>query len=634
MCGDSGSDNSGNNDSTTTGVGSSPNGVTNETEVGKSGGVTSSSGVGSRADLESQGFDMTTFEDVWDDPDWATAETPDVIGYEQREANRAANPFDRDGDGSMFTSTSLSGVVTGPFGQVQSYPGPSTLNNGVTKDQFVQDALAARGFSDTYKGVSSGRNADGSYNVVRDGNGNPVMSGSYAATQAQAEAEYDAMVGYQNARSYAEQEWNMNQAAAIRDGLFISQDLIDMATGKVAGATQAQIAAAQNEFGDLYGRGYAVQGGTFDDPLGQYMEPTIASMNASNFLGSDISANTFTNNFMSGYNSRTSNKDTGGLRMEVDQAGNIGFSTRGQRFGDAAGRVVKSLIGSSLGPVGGLALGGVNNNTMNVYGANVPGYGPVASTMSFGPGEVLGNFLGGQLGNAVAPQVAQGIYGQTGNADLAIGLGVATGVGSSVAGQYAGGYGANLLGMKDFVISSDIGSPYASQMNSALEGQGLDRNGFSLNLGEESGSGTPAQAAAEGGILQVRDQSLDAPQDGGGQPTGQPIQYVGASQSTDLAAGDLPSDGTESYFDAEYWRRMQLANMNPNSQQVTALNGTSYQSDPNPLFSMGTPQGVQYMSQGRQRDYGNATYSVAEPLQQYRGARRRGIGDRLVGIVV
>ena len=630
MCGDSGSDGGG-NDSTTTGVGSSPNfgSVPNETQVGRSGGVTSSSGVGSRADLESQGFDMTTYEDVWDDPGWATAETPDVIGYEQREANRQSNPFDRDGDGSMFTSTSLSGVVTGPFGNVQSYPGPSTLNSGVTKDQYVQEALAAKGYSDSYKGV---KGSDG--NAILDGNGNPISSGTYAATQAQAEAEYDAMVGYQNARSYAEQEWNMNQAAQIRDGLFISQDLIDMATGKVAGATQAQIAAAQNEFGDLYGRGYAVQGGTFDDPLGQYMDSSIAALNQSNFLGSNIGADTFTNNFMAGYNARGANKDTGGLRMEIDANNNIGFSTRGQRFGDAAGRVVKSLIGSALGPVGSLALGGVNNNTMNLYGANVPGYGPVASTMSFGPGEVLGNFLGGQLGNAVAPAVAQGVYGQTGNPDLAIGLGVATGVGSQVAGQYGGGYGANLLGMKDFVISSDIGSPYASQMNSALEAQGLDRNGFSQNLGEGGGSGTPAQAASEGGILQVRDQSLDAPQDGGGQPTGQPIQYIGASQGADLAAGDLPSDGSESYFDADYWRQMQLASMNPNAQQVTALNGSSYKTDPNPLFSMGAPLGVQYVSQGRQRDYGNATYNVAEPLQQYRGARRRGIGDRLVGIVV
>jgi hypothetical protein len=631
MCGDSGSD-SGGNDSTTTGVGKSPNAgsVPNETQVGSKGGVTSSSGVGSRADLESQGFDMTTWDDVADDPGWATSSTPDVVGYDQRESNRKSNPFDRDGDGSMFTSTSLSGVVTGPFGNVQSYPGPDSLNNGVTKEQFVQDALTAKGFSDSYKGVRGGNGS-----AVLDGNNNPVRSGSYAATESQASAEYDAMVSYQNARSYAEQQWAANQANQIRDGMYISQDLIDMATGKVAGATQTQISAAQNEFGDLYGRGYAVQGGTFDDPLGQYMDSSIAAMNQGNFLGSDLSANSFTNNFMSGYNARGGNKDTNGMQMEVDQAGNIGFSTRGQRFGDAAGRVVKSLVGSSLGPVGSLALGGVNNNTMNLYGANVPGYGPVASTMSFGPGEVLGNFLGGQLGNAVAPAVAQGIYGQTGNVDLAIGMGVATGVTSSVAGQYAGGYGANMLGMQDFVISSDIGSPYAGQMNSSLEGQGLDRNGFSLNLGDEGGgSGTPAQAASEGGILQVRDQSLSAPQDGGGQPTGQPIQYANSSQGQDLAAGDLPSDGSESYFDAEYWRRMQLSNMNPNSQQVTALNGTSYQSEPNPLFSMGTPQGVQYMSQGRQRDYGNATYSVAEPLQQYRGARRRGIGDRLVGIVV
>ena len=101
-----------------------------------------------------------------------------------------------------------------------------------------------------------------------------------------------------------------------------------------------------------------------------------------------------------------------------------------------------------------------------------------------------------------------------------------------------------------------------------------------------------------------------------------------------FCTGDTPGIDSEGEFDSGEFIRTQAQLSNPNSQQASDLFG-NFANDlmTNPLFSA-APAGVQYLSKGRQRDYGNAIYNVASKLQNYAGARRRGFGNRLTGIVI
>jgi hypothetical protein len=597
-----------------------------ETQLGADGKVISSSGVGSVADLKSQGFDMTTWDEAQPWNGWTSSD--DVIGTDVRNANRAANPFDRDGDGSMWTYTDFNGVVRDSWSdEFISGPNDLTTLDGMTKAQYANQVLTDAGYTDAYKGVSG----------ATDKNGNPIQSGSYAQKLAEANAMYDSQLLYRNAYNTEKGNFAREHAQKINDGLVISNDLVETALGRRPDATAQELAAAQQEFGDLYGRGYVVAGGTFDDPLGEYMDANIGTMEGRNLLGSTInttnSYNNFAANFAKGYNTGGRFKNTNGLDMEVDNSRNVGFSTNMQRFGDVLGNAVLGQI-----PLVGSAL---KANTMDIYGPNVPGMNAVASELAINPGGLLGDFIGNYASNYAAQGVGGAIYNNTGNVNAAIagalGAGSAVGQGANALAQSA----ASGMGVNPMVISSDI-SPVANQQYKA----GLDNAGFGQSLGEtqqkqfgmSTGDGSPDSTAA---LVRFGADTTATDASTGEVVTQTPLTSeslqtnVESNTAADVATGDLIGEGTETEFDSEAWKNQQAQMNNASDGNVTSLTGEiSYDSEPNPMFSMSTPTGVQYLSKGRQRDYGNATYSVANPIKQYRGSRRRGFGDRLVGILV
>ena len=111
---------------------------------------------------------------------------------------------------------------------------------------------------------------------------------------------------------------------------------------------------------------------------------------------------------------------------------------------------------------------------------------------------------------------------------------------------------------------------------------------------------------------------------------------IQTSDASDFGAGQNETVGTQTdtEFDAEAYLLEQAQAANPNTQQITDLYGSQpYTSDVNPLFASQVP-GVQYLSRGRQRNYGTATYNVVDPLTNFLRGRRRGFGDKLTGIVV
>lgn len=509
------------------------------------------------------------------------------------------------------------------------------------KDSYVSDSLSSKGYSDNYKGVS-----DGKGNAVTDGFGNPVRSGSYAEAEARASNEYDAYQDYKEARAEAQEAFYSDMEARQQ----VDQDMIDVAMnmgGYLGGdfynpdgtinesynPSDVDVYAGPPSLSNLdaYGKalgGYAdtfsFPGYTFEDPYGTAMSNNLATID-NNLLGSNVvtqNERNYFDSFASGYND-----DAGflGKQIEADLNNNIGFSTAGQRAGDFLGGSLLGMLGSAIaGPVGGAIASGLQPNTMDLYGTTqTPGYGVEVSTLGFNPGGALGNFLGGEVAGAVAPKVAGAVYDSTGNVNSAIGAGVGAGVLGSQIGQQGGTLAAQGMGITPSVISSDIqSSPYESQVDDMMEAQGF---GSRLDSGDDSGTQSVAGSAMPTSNIGSTDPNMGT--------------AVGDTELQTVASGDvgsggiLPGDSTAE-FDADSFIEETAQLSNPNAQQLISLFGDAVNDlSLNPLFSA-APAGVQYLSKGRQRDYGNAIYNVQNKLRNQAGARRRQLGDRLVGMII
>jgi hypothetical protein len=381
------------------------------------------------------------------------------------------------------------------------------------------------------------------------------------------------------------------------------------------------------DYGNLLGsyaqrNAYNFPSATFDDPYGTGMAPTLAEIDG-NPLGSSITTDNeraYFDNFSGGYNDESG---FFGRNIEADNAGNTGFSDFGNRFSDAVGGLIVGGIAGAINPVLGAAASGLNFNTMDQYGEIVPGYGRQISEISYNPG--LG--IGGMLGSALAPKVgqaaAQGMYNRTGDVNNAIVAGTAGAVGT-VGG--AMGLGNMLGGGQSYTISSDIqATPYDSQIDDMMEERGFGSR-LTSGGGDSDGGSPMTSSIVPGGDQDPVNQTLGTP------INSTSVQTVDASGDTG-AMGNI-GDGTNSYFDSDAFINLMAQNANPNSTQVSDLTGQRVASlDVNPLFSA-APPGVQYMSKGRQRDYGSATYSPTNRMTNYRGSRRTGLGNRLVGMLV
>tara|TARA_R110000764_G_scaffold87422_3_gene168273 strand:- start:23221 stop:24894 length:1674 start_codon:yes stop_codon:yes gene_type:complete len=519
-------------------------------------------------------------------------------------------------------------------------PAPD-VSTASDRDSYVSGTLASQGYNDNYKGVVSGNGSS-----VLDGFGNPVLSGSYARTKAGAESEYDAYQGYTAARDKAEAEFyaDMNQRPQV------NQSLIDMAlseggyigdfyddegnvredydpTQEVNSMIGPPSAQNLSDYGNYLGSSadeFSFPGFNFGDPYGSAMAPQLSQIDGS-ALGSSITTQNerdYFNNFSDGFNDENSSFfGLRGNKFESDAAGNIGVSTGGQRFGDAAGNMLMGVVGGAFGPIGSALAAGTNVNTMNAYGEMIPGYNSQIQTTSFGPGNALGGLIGSQLGSSAGEAVGQKIYNSTGNINGAIAGAVGTGVGMNMAGSKLGGLADSAYGLG--YVGSNTSLPYQQQLD-----QGMEDRGFGESVGGNDGGGNEAP------VGQLQSQLTP-----GSSPTMNVGQSVGDAEmqtvvSGDVGSGTLTANGSENEFDPLQFFLTQAKNANPNSVQPTDLFG-----DPtadisnNPLFSA-APAGVQYLSQGRQRQFGTGTYNVQNAMQQKKSNRRGGIGDRLIGVVV
>ena len=526
---------------------------------------------------------------------------------------------------AAFAGYSTGGAgATADVSQANTTPNVANYDDS---DNYVDAVLTSQGYSSTNKGVT-----DGKGNAVTDGFGNPVMSGSYVNAQNEAESEFQAYQEYQEALAEAQEDFYDDMEARQ----MVDQDLIDVAMGQggyIAGditdpnfdptAVDVMMGppSMQNlqSYGNFLGSAadqFSFPEFSFNDPFGTAMAPTLNAIDGDPNTLSFNERNYFTN-FQEGYNN-----DAGflGSQIESDAANNVGFSSAGQRFSDAAGGVLMGIVGGALaGPLGSALAAGTNVNTMSAYGPQVPGFTPQVNTVSFDPGAALGNALGSQLGSVAGQKVAGNVYGNTGNVNAAIGAGAAATAGGGMLGTMAGEGIAGGMGINP-MVSSSIGDPIDGRVAEIMNST------FGQQVGDDDGGSVAPTAEASEAISQLAAEQAA--------PVAMSQQVVQTAGAEDVAAGDTPGIDSEGEFDADEFLRNQALLSNPNAQQVTDFFGNAgVDLSINPLFSA-APAGVQYLSKGRQRQYGNAIYSVANKLRNQAGARRAGFGNRLTGLLV
>jgi len=471
------------------------------------------------------------------------------------------------------------------------------------RSDYVTHQLNRAGFN-SGTGVSDGRG-----NAILDGNGNPVVSGRYAEVRDRSGSDYDNSEKYNVAYKEAKTAWDASNAGLP----VIDQDLINVGMGKGGyllegfSPTNAEMGygpptlenqeASTKMLGKLMrnkyrgGTKYSFPGSNFDDPLGNALGSTLDET----YQGSGYSNRTNQSSFddlADAYNRPFRN------HLARDDAGNVGETTFGQRFGAGLGNLVEGLVlGQVLGPVGSMIGTGTNYNVMNTYGSRVPDWEGTVSTASFDYGNALGGYLGDKIASKAAPYVGQKIYDKTGDVNKAIMGAVATGIATTEGvGSYVGG---KMQDVAPGIMSSDIKSPYEARSQQEQEPGGF---GASLSQGENNSS-----------------------------PSQETMQNTGlANSATDVASGQTD-------FDYELWLKTNAQRANPNSVQPVDLSGASTAStSSNPLFNAQPDMnGVRYLqTAGTNRNYGTAMMQPINNMRQSNSSRRTGLNDRRVGVVI
>ena len=485
---------------------------------------------------------------------------------------------------------------------------------GMTESQrgdFVDNYMGNLGYSSSYMGTNA---------VDRDGNA--VMSGSYASSLADANASFDAINASHTMDMQNEAAFGTSYQSAIEAGKAVPTELLDVINGKGKNgqATSAERDAAYAQLGTLAAQGYAFPDATYGNPFGN-----VVGTSTSNMLGSELG--NFTNqdafnSFAKGYNDQ---QGTFGTQITANPRGDIGFQTFGQRASDGIGGFLLGTVASSINPVLGAAAQGLQFTNMTPIGMN----GYTQSSTDYNALGGLSGILGNAAANYASPAAAQAAYNATGNMNTALAAGVATGVAANEGGGYLGNTIGNVMGLGNFNLASDI----------SLDGQSMGGGGgstFGTTVGGDSavsdaGSVVGSTGSAEGSIL-------GAPSPGAAPNTSANLgdatleTYQQSTTGGDAALSGQIGDGTTTEFDPNAWFQSQMESQNLNG--VRNLSGELTYEMANPLFQMAANNNVRYLTQGRQRDYGSATYSAATPLQMYKNTRRQGFGDRLTGIIV
>jgi len=516
------------------------------------------------------GYDNYSVDQGYNTPDVEAPPTP-VQSY-----NYTTNSWDYSVDGKKVDKATYDNAVEARSSYVDNLGVQGWNEAGLSKQEFAEQ------YAQNTVGLSN-KNVQG---------GNWTSSAWNDALN-QANNLYDYMNEYESQeRAFME---NYNEAVA-------RGEIIPDTTVNYLGTnpTQQSIDQVYNQLG----KGFQVANARFNNPLGNYLGSKIPEGQEQRY-----------NQAIDAYN-----KGAGmfGTNYVVDNYGNIGYQTLAQRAGDFLGN---TLLASKIG----------------MEGLNYTPYGEAYNTVmdrsqaTFKPFGLLGDMLGSKVGAAAGEYVGQQMYNATGNVNQAI----AAGMGAGLLGQQGTAYATSALGDLTGMNSIPLGSNPATLSKNEEAMMALDEDNEASGIGSrvDGGDGEGAQVSDFGAAMGQGDGLGSSSPSQGVNMNNTAVQSYDAS---DFGAGQNETVGTatETEFDADAYLLEQAQGANPNTQQITDLyGGMPYTSDVNPLFSAQVP-GVQYLSQGRQRQYGTATYNVVDPLTNYLRGRRRGFGDKLTGIVV
>ena len=184
-----------------------------------------------------------------------------------------------------------------------------------------------------------------------------------------------------------------------------------------------------------------------------------------------------------------------------------------------------------------------------------------------------------------------------------------------------GGLVDNKLGLN--MVSSDISGPYDRQVDDEMEERGF---GDRLSAGDTGGPTGDSSM----NISQLDTTPVDT------QQTGDKIsdQKVQDIVGTDVGEGEIVGQDTDKEFVANQFLLDQIEDANPNTTQIVDFFGNQpINLESNPLFLL-SPPGVQYLTKGRQRGFGNAIFNVQNRAENQMRSRRAGLNDSLIGTVI
>ena len=388
----------------------------------------------------------------------------------------------------------------------------------------------------------------------------------------------------------------------------------------------AELLGSNLATGTSYAKGMeGYKDGTFADPYGSFLGTTVDETNRDLAATPGGLNNTgYLDQFQAGYNST---KDRGFLDgvfgisspgereqfagkgdLNIDNAGNVGFQTGAQQFGDFAGEMI---AGKMLGPLG----MGLDFNTQTNYGTNVPGYSNTQQTTSFGIPDAIGGFLGTKAAPEIGKYVGNQVYGTTGNATTAMNSAIASMAASQPLVSGATSQGLQALGVPE---NNVIG---------ALSGSSISQDGTGIQVGEDAYNDFEERLGGGSGTTDIGDNNQGASLMNNQVPA---IQDQLKILDTSGTYSDDAQGSAQTMFQQDQLKQY-FANGSPSSLTGDAVMTAGN----NPLFNA-NPAVTYRQSGGKNRNYGNAISNAVTPLQANNSlsnaSRRRQFGDAMLGL--
>ena len=312
----------------------------------------------------------------------------------------------------------------------------------------------------------------------------------------------------------------------------------------------------------------------------------------------------------------------GGNRMEVDRNGNVTLQTQGQHIGEGAANILGSFASAYVGGVPGMALSGVNVNASTPF--NQDGYNkfkPGGDTgadinLSYNTSDVVANALGSKL----ATPVGKFAYNATNNAALAQ-------LAAAGVNQLSSTAANSLMGDDASIKLGNIGNTSGGPAGMGRTAKGNMTSGVQSDItleGSTSGSG--------GMDIDVTDPANFNVKDGTSQKKGTMSvgdNNKGNNQSNDDNGGGKALAKMKSTIgdggDVNTLLEGNLALTNPLGDDAGRQlpSGVTMLSDLDGGFG-------NYLTKGKNRDYGNATFKTASRNEVNRNKRRSGIGNGIL----